>query len=251
MYTPPATLPTQTGSDGIRFDFNAGCRVLLPPRTEGMWRVRLSDLDTGNTLFQSENAGAIVSSSKRWYVRFRIEVWTIGGEGTEALPVLTHDYDPSNRAVLIQFPVGTLGDILAWFPYAARFAESHPECRVICALSELIIPLLRDCYPGLHLVTHTELTGQALMETLYATYSLGLFFDDTDCIQQPIDFRHVGLHRTAGYILGVDPTEQAPRVTLLENSRPIAEPYVCIAVQSSTQSKYWNNPKPAEPEPKR
>ena len=26
------------------------------------------------------------------------------------------------------------------------------------------------------------------------------------------------------------------------DSRPIPEPYVCIAVQSTTQSKYWNNP---------
>ena len=32
---------------------------------------------------------------------------------------------PLDQHVLIQFPVGTLGDILAWFPYAARFAETH------------------------------------------------------------------------------------------------------------------------------
>ena len=71
---------------------------------------------------------------------------------------------------------------------------------------------------------------------------MGLFFDDKDCIYQPSDFRHVGLHRTAGYILGVDPTEEPPRIALADDSRPIAEPYVCIAVQSTTQSKYWNNP---------
>ena len=59
---------------------------------------------------------------------------------------------------------------------------------------------------------------------------------------QPCDFRFVGLHRTAGYILGVDPTEVAPRIELDDDSRPIPEPYVCIAVQSTTQSKYWNNP---------
>ena len=55
-------------------------------------------------------------------------------------------------------------------------------------------------------------------------------------------FRHVGLHRTAGYILGVDPTEEPPRMVLEDESRPIPEPYVCIAAQSTTQSKYWNNP---------
>ena len=52
----------------------------------------------------------------------------------------------------------------------------------------------------------------------------------------------MGLHRTAGYILGVDPEEQAPKIKLSDNSRPIKEPYVCIATQSTTQCKYWNNP---------
>ncbi len=61
-------------------------------------------------------------------------------------------------------------------------------------------------------------------------------------MHQPCDFRYVGLHRTAGYILGVDPTEVPPRLALADDSRPIPEPYVCIAVQSTTQAKYWNNP---------
>ena len=53
----------------------------------------------------------------------------------------------------------------------------------------------------------------------------------------------VGLHRTAGYILGVDPTEVPPLLgAARRRARPIAEPYVCIAAQSTTQCKYWNNP---------
>jgi len=58
----------------------------------------------------------------------------------------------------------------------------------------------------------------------------------------PCDFRFVGLHRAAGYILGVDPVETPPRIALGEFGRPVAEPYVCIAVQSTLQAKYWNNP---------
>ena len=34
----------------------------------------------------------------------------------------------------------------------------------------------------------------------------------------------------------------ARSLALPDDSRPIAEPYVCIAVQSTTQCKYWNNP---------
>jgi autotransporter strand-loop-strand O-heptosyltransferase len=242
-YLPPASLPTQSGPLGIRFDFNQGARVVLPDRATGKWRVRLRDLDTGNILFQSENQGAFVNSAKRWHVRFRVEVWLLE-EDTDSEPraVLSHDFDPTGRDVLIQFPVGTLGDALAWFPYAARFAATHPGCRVTCALSGLIIPLLRDAYPGLRLVTHEDLVEAKLAETLYATYSLGLFFDDTACDWQPTDFRHVGLHRTAAYILGVDPAEEAPCLVLPDETRPIPEPYAVIAVQSSSGCKYWNNP---------
>jgi autotransporter strand-loop-strand O-heptosyltransferase len=239
-YPPPAVVPTQDGPSGIRFDFNQGARVFLPVRTEGKWRVRLRDRDTGNTLFESENEGALVRSSKRFFVRFSIEVWELDEAGAGA-PVLVHEYDARDREVLIQFPIGTLGDILAWFPYAARFGEVH-GCRLTCAMSGPIGALLRDAYPDIRFVTHEALMEQKLMETAYATYSLGLFFDDADCIHQPTDFRQVGLHRTAGYILGVDPAETAPRLGVPDDGPPISEPYVCIAAQSSTQSKYWNNP---------
>ena len=239
-FPPPADTPTQLGPHGIRFDINHGARVVLPNRTDGTWRVRLRDLDTGNILFQSDNKGAFVRSSKRFFVRFGIDVWDISAAGT-VTPVFTHEYDVRGREVLIHFPIGTLGDTMGWFSYANRFAAVH-GARVTCALSGLIIPLLQGAYPHLRLVTHEQVVEQKLSEAAYATYCLGLFFDDTAFEWQPTDFRHVGLHRTAGYILGVDPAEEVPRILLPDESRPIDEPYVCIAVQASTQCKHWTNP---------
>jgi hypothetical protein len=239
-YPPPSGSPTQSGPQGIRFDFNQGARVVLPSRMGGKSRVRLRDLDTGNILLQPENHGAFVSSAKPYYVRFSAEVSDLDAAGV-ATSVLSHEYDALGRDILIQFPIGTLGDILAWFPDAPQFAAEH-GCRLTCAMSSLLIPLLRDTYPQINFVTHEEMIEQKLAETFDTTYCLGPFFDDKECIHQPTDFRYVGLHRTAGYILGVDPAEEAPRLVLPDESRPIPEPYVCIAVQSSTQSKTWMNP---------
>jgi autotransporter strand-loop-strand O-heptosyltransferase len=227
-YPPAAASPTQVALDGLRFDFNLGARVLVP---EGDWRVELRDLDTGNILFESSRGGVFVNSAKRYFVRFRLEAWKDGDS------VFVHEYDASDREVLIQFPIGTLGDIIAWFPYAVRFQEAH-GCRLTCAMSGLLIPLFRDAYPHIAFVTHDEVDA----EKFYATYSMGLFFDDVDAVWQPCDFRLVGLHKTAGYILGVDPEEMRPRIVVHDDTRPIAEPYVCIAAQSSSQAKYWNNP---------
>ncbi len=230
-YPAPAELPTQQGPKGIRFDFNDGCRVVLPA-SEHPWRVRLSDLDTGNILFETTMNGGRVNSSKRYFVRIRLEIWSNGDS------VLGHDYSAAGRDVLVQLPAGTLGDPMGWFPYAVKFKDLH-RCRLTCLLSGKLLPLFREAYPDITFVTQDE---EVNVNPFYATYSLGLFFDDTGFVHQPCDFRHVGLHRTAGYILGVDPAEVAPRIRLEDETRPIAEPYVCIAVQSTTQSKYWNNP---------
>jgi autotransporter strand-loop-strand O-heptosyltransferase len=229
-YPASAQIPTQEGPHGLRFDFNDGCRVLLPER-EHPWRVRLSDLDTGNVIYETEIKTGRVNSSKRYYVRFCVEVWTEDGR------IFSHDYSAANRDVLIQFPDGTIGDTIGWIPYAVKFKEAH-NCSLTCAIAERLIPLFRDGYPDINFCTHDEVKA----DRFYATYSMGLFFDDKDYIFQPCDFRLVGLHRTAGYILGVDPTETPPRIALADQTRPIPEPYVCIAAQSTTQAKYWNNP---------
>jgi len=228
-YPAPAPIPTQEGSAEIRFDFNDGARVVCPRGQT--WKVRLRDLDTGNILFETEFQGGSVNSAKRYYVRFGVEVYQ-----KDEL-ILRHEYSAKNREILIQLPVGTLGDPMGWFPYAVKFKEKH-GCRLSCAMGAPLIELFRRAYPDIEFLTHEEIKP----ESYYATYSVGLFFDDKDFVFQPCDFRHVGLHRTAGYILGVDPTEQPPRIVIGNDTRPIAEPYVCIAVQSTTQSKYWNNP---------
>jgi autotransporter strand-loop-strand O-heptosyltransferase len=229
-YPAPSDTPTQAGPNGLLFDFNSGARVLVP-EGEHPWRIRLSDMDTGNILFETELAAGRINSTKRYFVRFKLEAWQKG----ELL--FAHEYSAKDRDVLVQLPVGTLGDTMGWFPYAVRFQHVH-GCRLTCAMSELLIPLFKDAYPDITFVTHDQVDPTRF----YATYSIGLFFDDKDNVFQPCDFRHVGLHRTAGYILGVDPEEFPPKVVLSEDSRPIEEPYVCIAAQSSSQAKYWNNP---------
>jgi hypothetical protein len=117
-YPRPAEVPTQQGARGIQFDFNDGCRVVLP-ETSDAWRVRLSDLDTGNILFETELKAGRVNSTKRYYVRFRLEVWQQGEK------VFAHDYSAADREVLVQLPVGTIGDTLGWFPYAENFRAAR------------------------------------------------------------------------------------------------------------------------------
>jgi autotransporter strand-loop-strand O-heptosyltransferase len=232
--TDAAEIPTQQGPKGLRFDFNDGCRVTLP-MSDHPWQVKISDLDTGNVVYQTEVRAGRVNSNKRYFVRFRLEV------SQQGQVLLCHDYTAADRKVLISFPVETLGDTISWFPYAAMFQRLH-RCHLVCAMNRNLIPLFRPAYPGITFVTPAQVDNTGF----YATYKVavyyreGLIYDHKD--RAPCDARFVGLQRAAAYILGVDPVEMRPCISIPDDTRPIAERYVCIAVQSTMLSKYWNNP---------
>ncbi|MDE1188050.1 MAG: autotransporter strand-loop-strand O-heptosyltransferase [Pantoea sp.] len=223
----PPDRPSIKGPAGIFYDFNDGARILLPA---GRWRVALLDDDSGNVLFSCESGAGWVTSAKKYFVRFRIQVW----RGDEVAPLLDETLSLKDREVLISFPTGTLGDLLGWFHYAERFRLLH-GCRLECAMAPNIISLLEGQYPHIRFSAPDAVVQRAP----YATYRIGLFFGGNDT-HQPIDFRQTGFHRIAGHILGVDPREEAPRLNL-SAARTITEPYVCIAVQSTSQAKFWNN----------
>lgn len=215
-----ADLPTQKGPKGILFDFNDGCRVVLP-EAEQPWRVRLSDLDTGNVLFETELKAGRINSTKRYYVRFRIEVWQQGES------VFAHDYSAAGRDVLVRFPVDTLGDPLGWFPYAARFKDRH-GCRLTCMMNGKMSGLLRSSYPDINFLTESEIKPEGWAARCSITrIGCPATSAASGCTAPPV---------TSSASIRAKNRRASPL------RRPIADPYVCIAVQSTLQAKYWNNP---------
>lgn len=222
--------PTIEGPSGIRYDFNYGCRVQV--QGEG-WRVRLTDIEADVVLFDEDVADAMVTSTKKYFVRFRIEVFRHGE------PVFEHEYDAFGQRVYARLPVGTLGDIIAWFPYVDEFRKRH-GCEMYVSMGRDIWTLFERAYPELHYIEPDE--EAALRPQLYASYFLGIFFPCTDRSHQPTDFRVSGLQKTMPYLLGLPPVERRPRIEVADTERRIAEPYVVIGAQSSAQCKYWNHP---------
>lgn len=230
----PSSIPTCSTPEGIFYDFNDGARVYVK---SGHWRVNLIDADSGNILFTCETSKGWVTSSKKYFVRFQIQVFDLNKGGK---CVLDTTLELAGQNVLISFPVGTLGDLMGWVPYAERFREKH-QCHVTCTMGKNIIELFEPGYPELTFRTPEEyVENDAKTHKPYATYRVGLFFGEDRDNHQPVDFRMAGLHRTAGYILGVDPTEMMP-VLQLNAPRVIKERYVCIATMSTCQAKFWNN----------
>lgn len=219
------------GPEGIRYDFNYGCRVQVP--VSG-WRVRMTDMDTFNVLLnEAVEADEIVTSMRKYFVRFHLEVFD--GERL----VFSHQFDATNKKVALRMSSLALGDSLAWMPIFDAFREQQ-QCELHMTLSPHLQPLYKEGYPLLHVATEAELAART---DTYATYYIGLLkpFDERD--HQPTDPRISNMQDTVAYMLGVPCEERRTRVVVQDETRVIAERYVCIATQSTAQCKYWNNPR--------
>ena len=214
---PSPARPRRRPRRGRRASASTSTSAAASSCREGTWRVRLRDLDTGNILFETREQAAPSSTAPS--AVSSASASRSGSGGGACLPTTT---TPSGRDVLIQFPVGTLGDPPGLVPLRGEIpgsAQLPADLRDVGAADPAVPRRLSATSPS-------SPTRRRERSSFYASYCIGLFFDDAEFIWQPTDFRHVGLHRTAGYILGVDPAEMAPRIAFADDGPPIAEPYV-------------------------
>jgi autotransporter strand-loop-strand O-heptosyltransferase len=148
-----------------------------------------------------------------------------------------YDLDLKNKNVLIALDSKSLGDTLAWIPYIDEFRKKH-DCKIYAmAFNDY---LFKDCYPEINFVKNlTEVPN------LHATYKIGWFYDeDNDGFNSnmnPSSPIKMSLQQTITDILGLDYKEIKPKIINLPKNET-EKPYICIAIHSTAQSKYWNNP---------
>ena len=201
VFDPPAVPTQETGVPGLRFDFNNGLRVSVP---EGDYRVRFIDRDSHLTVYDAKASNVMATSTKRYFVNFRLEVYTTRPEETL---LFAHDYDAKGKKVLLKFAGAALGDMLAWFPCAEAFREKH-GCEVYVLTDKRYCEILEAGYPDIHFLTPEDPRPSGL----YATYYVGLFAPWDDRNLQPVDWRVMGLQAHGAYLLGLEPKERRPRL---------------------------------------
>lgn len=118
-------------------------------------------------------------------------------------------------------------------PYVDEFRKKH-ECHVVC--STFMNQLFKNTYPEIEFVN-----PGAVVNGLTAMYNVGWFYDGNkvNLHRNPSDFKTQPLQKTATDILGLDYQELLPKLELPERN---VKKQVCIAIHSTTQAKYWNNP---------
>ncbi len=224
--------PVLPGANGVRYDFNHGFRVKMPP-DDREYLLETWDLDSLLPLDRVVlRGGQTAIGNRKYFIRYRIEV----SDGETRRLLFRHDFDCGGKPVNIVIPDGGLGDNLAWLPYAEAFRKKY-RARVTCVCGEWLIRLVRGQYPELDF---RAVGANPSAQASYASYFCAIFSADRKD-WRPVDHQHSGMQGSVALLLGLDPV---PRKVRLPRPKPraIAEPYVCISTMATNPCKYWNYP---------
>jgi autotransporter strand-loop-strand O-heptosyltransferase len=163
-----------------------------------------------------------VKLNREYFTNWRTKVF----EGE----TLIYDYKLNfkDKRVLINFDSRSLGDNIAWVPYALEFQKKH-DCKVI--VSTFWNKLFKEVYPELVF----EEPG-TIVKNIHAQYSMGWFYNEN---MEPELPNTIPLQKSATNILGLEFQEIKPRINYNIYRRPYEDKYITIATNSTAGCKFW------------
>lgn len=216
------------------FGFVDGAFVEITGDVDEDYLVQFIDTRTSEIVHQAEiKNNHWVRTARQYFTPWKINVFRLKDRHL----LFTHSYDCQQKRVYIAFESKALGDTLAWFQLVEDFQRQH-GCELIC--STFMNGLFKDQYPNIQFVEPSE-----TVHNLYAMYRIGWFYlskGEIDFNRNVSNFRLQPLGESAADILGLPYRPVRPRVNAPDLGSPIVDDYVCIAVHSTAQAKYWNNP---------
>jgi len=215
----------------INITFIQGAKVEVLGNRQSEYRVEFINADTNNT----EHIGVIKNNCwtkplKEYFVNWLVNVY----EGDEL--VATHKFDPTGKHVYIALDSSAIGDTVAWFPLLEEFRKKW-NCKL--TVSTFKNSWFENEYPEIKFIKPGE-----MVYDLYAMYTIGWYYNNQEINYNkcPINFRLAPLQDTASAILGLDPIEVKPKITVPPRASSVGSKYVVIAPHASAHAKYWNKP---------
>jgi autotransporter strand-loop-strand O-heptosyltransferase len=199
--------------------------------SDDVYEVKFINTQTNDVVFSLDlRRNHWAKTSAKYYIDWKVVV-----RNKRSNEIFEYKLDLKNKRVFICFESKSLGDTLAWIPYVEEFRKVH-GCDVIC--STFWNHLFEDEYPSI-----TFVSPGVTEHNLAALYRIGLFYKDNalDKEMHPTNPLEGSLQKIAADILGLPFTEIRPLVKQPKTTTTDSK-QVCIAIHSTAQSKYWNNP---------
>ena len=157
--------------------------------------------------------------------------WTVKINGD-----VHHIFNPEGKRVLISLDSKSIGDTIAWSPYAVEFSKKH-NCKVILSTFH------NEWFRGLPAYENIDFLNPGDEVGCYAHYKIGWFkspegkWDKYD--MYPNQVNTIPLQQTATDILGLDYKEVNHGIKFTTKERPIKSKYVVFGPQATAGCKEW------------
>ena len=223
-------LPYDDNTLTIKINYIDGCFVELTGNKNDDIKYLVSIINNG-IIEHSDIIGSNcwVKANKSFYINWQIQIKNIN---TNTI-IYDNIIDLTNLRVLISFDSKSLGDTIAWFPAVEEFRKKH-NCKVIC--STFWNKLFINNYPDIDFVN-----PGTIVDNISAAYRIGWVYSGNvlNPYYHPCEVKDKPLQKTAFDILGLEYKEIKPLINLTNHQK---KKQIAIAIHSTAQAKYWNNP---------
>lgn len=214
-------------------DYNNGIKINIKENYKNTknFKIEFINLETNQIEYSTVlTKGYWSSPNKKYFINWRIDIYD--NDTNELINTYIPDFE--NKDVKVILDSKSLGDTLAWMPYAEEFRKKH-NCRI--HLLTFHNEWFENQYPNVNFINWEN---QHHIDS-FATFRIGWYYNSDDSIQydkNPVNFRTQPMQKTPTDILGLEYIEVKPKLNI--NNTITKHKKVGIAVHSTSQVKYWN-----------
>lgn len=242
-------------SPQIEISYCLGCKVRVSCPNGNIYKVEIWD-NKNNKLLLSGLSYDDLHYTKTYLINYKVNIYL------DSELIYSDVFDLKDKRVKINFTSPSLGDTISWISQVDKFQKTN-NCQVFVNIKNYK-DLFLESYDNLNFIEYqpteppkgtTLIPGMNSLsckkfncffdfcQCYYAEYDLGCFLGPDEVISEftPCDIKDGSIQKAASDILGMEYEEIRPNIVIKNKNNNFTKPYVCIAVQSTAQYKYWNN----------
>ena len=216
----------QVDPNKIEISYLEGPKVEITGSLEKDYHIEFLDKDDNVIHTHNINTNMWTSCSRKYYTDWKIKV---NGE-------VVSEFNLQEKRVLISLESKSIGDTIAWTPYAVEFAKKH-NCKVVLSTFH------NEWFEGLEEYKDIEFIKPGQMTPCYVVYRIGWFRSEEGKWNKfdsyPNYVQSQALQKTASDILGLDYKELNYGISFEPKKRPFKNKYIVFAPESTAGCKEW------------